>query len=165
MHRPGRPAFNVELPDLPPRSLSESQAYQNGQSDPEASTDSSVYSLVLSSYSDDTSVVGGGGVFSGDEVTQRSYRQWQVRLAAAWSELREGLKLMAAEGIALPTGQVCCEQVCGELAAMRRLDCGAQHFLCQPCAEKLYSRSCVFHRLSAVGCTSRLCTGFSAVFG
>ena len=35
MHRPGRPAFNVELPDLPPRSLSESPAYQDGQSDSE----------------------------------------------------------------------------------------------------------------------------------
>ena len=56
MHRPGRPAFNVELPDLPPRSLSESPAYQDGQSDSEPLTDSSVYSLVLSPGNDDTSV-------------------------------------------------------------------------------------------------------------
>ena len=84
MHRPGRPAFNVELPDLPPRSLSESPAYQDGQSDSEPFTDSSVYSLVLSPGNDGTSVVGGGGVSAGDEVTQRSYRERQIRLAAAW---------------------------------------------------------------------------------
>ena len=67
---------------------------------------------------------------------------------------------MTVEGIALPTGQVCCEQVCGELAAMRRLDCGVQHFLWPALRREITQQIMCFPPTSVVGCTSRLCIGF-----